>query len=490
MKASNPRCQPRPFGEARKCDLAGASPRAAARLYFRGAAWRSVGSLDDSFLGSHLMSSVAEKGAGAARLQVDGKDFDLPVVVGTEKERGLDVSKLLSTSGCMTLDEGYANTGATTSSITFLDGDRGILRYRGYGIEDLAGKCDFLEVAHLLIYGELPNEEQLAKFRGTILRHTMLHEDLRKFYGGFPRDAHPMAILSAAVSALSTFYQDSLDPADPRQVEISIHRLLAKLPTIAAYSYKKSIGQPFVYPQNDLTYCANFLQMMFAVPCEPYEVDPDAVAALNLLLIVHADHEQNCSTSTVRMVGSSNANLFASISAGICALWGPLHGGANEAVVLMLEKILADGGDVKKSVEMAKDKRSNFRLMGFGHRVYKNFDPRCVIIKKACDKLLAKMSIRDPLFDIAQELEQVALSDEYFIERKLYPNVDFYSGVIYRALGIPVGMFTVLFAMGRLPGWIAHWVEMHQNPQKRICRPRQVYTGATHRPLVPLRDRK
>jgi len=298
-----------------------------------------------------------------------------------------------------------------------------------------------------------------------------------------------MAILSGAVSALSTFYQDSLDPSDPRQVEISIHRLLAKLPTIAAYSHKKSIGQPFVYPQNDLTYCANFLQMMFAVPCEPYEVDPDAVAALNLLLIVHADHEQNCSTSTVRMVGSSNANLFASISAGICALWGPLHGGANEAVVLMLEKIMADGGDVKKSVEMAKDKRSNFRLMGFGHRVYKNFDPRCVIIKKACDKVLSKLKIRDPLFDVAQQLEDVALSDPYFIERKLYPNVDFYSGVIYRALNIPVQMFTVLFAMGRLPGWIAHWVEMHASPTKRINRPRQIYTGPTERKFVPIEKR-
>jgi citrate synthase len=312
---------------------------------------------------------------------------------------------------------------------------------------------------------------------------------MRKFFGGFPRDAHPMAILSAAVSALSTFYQDSLDPGDPRQVEVSIHRLLAKLPTIAAYSYKKSVGQPFVYPQNDLSYTANFLQMMFAVPCDPFEVDADAIAALNLLLIVHADHEQNCSTSTVRMVGSSNANLFASISAGICALWGPLHGGANEAVVQMLDKILADGGDVKKSVAMAKDKKSNFRLMGFGHRVYKNFDPRCTIIKQACDKLLAKMKIRDPLFDVAQQLEQVALSDEYFIERKLYPNVDFYSGVIYRALGIPVGMFTVLFAMGRLPGWIAHWVEMHQNPQKRICRPRQIYIGPEHRQFKPLAER-
>jgi citrate synthase len=438
------------------------------------------------------MSSVVEKPsaqAQAARLTLDGKNLELPLVVGTENERGLDVSKLLAAGGCVTLDEGYANTGSTTSSITFLDGDRGILRYRGYAIEDLAANCDFLEVAHLLIYGELPTERQLQTFRGTILRHTMLHEEMRKFYGGFPRDAHPMAILSAATSALSTFYQDSLDPADPRQVEISIHRLLAKLPTIAAYSYKKSVGQPFVYPQNDLSYTANFLQMMFAVPCEPYEVDPDAVAALNLLLIVHADHEQNCSTSTVRMVGSSNANLFASISAGICALWGPLHGGANEACVLMLERILAEGGDVNKFVNMAKDKKSNFRLMGFGHRVYKNFDPRCTLIRQACVKLLSKMEIRDPLFDVARELEQVALHDEYFIERKLYPNVDFYSGVIYRALGIPVQMFTVLFAMGRLPGWIAHWVEMHQNPQKRICRPRQIYVGPKHRPLIPLAER-
>jgi citrate synthase len=438
------------------------------------------------------MSSVLEKkpASHVARLDLGGKTFEMPVVTGTEHERGVDISKLLAATGCTTLDEGYANTGSTQSSVTFLDGDRGILRYRGYPIEQLAAKCDFLEVAHLLIYGELPNEERLAEFRSSILRHTMLHEDMRKFFGGFPRDAHPMAILSAAVSALSTFYQDSLDPADPRQVEVSIHRLLAKLPTIAAYSYKKSAGQPFVYPQNDLTYTANFLQMMFAVPCEPYEVDHEAVAALNLLLIVHGDHEQNCSTSTVRMVGSSNANLFASISAGICALWGPLHGGANEAVVAMLEKIIADGGDVKKSVNLAKDKSSNFRLMGFGHRVYKNFDPRCTIIKNACDKLLARMKIRDPLFDVAQELEQVALNDPYFIERKLYPNVDFYSGVIYRALGIPMQMFTVLFAMGRLPGWIAHWVEMHHNPQKRICRPRQIYVGPTERAVLPVSERK
>ncbi|MEX2174536.1 MAG: citrate synthase [Pirellulaceae bacterium] len=438
------------------------------------------------------MSTALENKSAAevARLQLAGKEYELPVVVGSEDERGLDISKLLATSGCVTLDEGYANTGSTSSSITFLDGERGILRYRGYPIEQLAGKCDFLEVAHLLIYGSLPNAEELATFRSSILRHTMLHEEMREFYGGFPRDAHAMAILSAAVSALSTFYQDSLDPADPRQVEVSIHRLLAKLPTIAAYSYKKSVGQPFVYPQNDLSYTANFLQMMFAVPCEPYEVDPEAVAALNLLLIVHGDHEQNCSTSTVRMVGSSNANLFASISAGICALWGPLHGGANEACVLMLERILAEGGDVKKFVNLAKDKSSNFRLMGFGHRVYKNFDPRCTIIKTACDRLLARMKIRDPLFDIAQELEEVALNDPYFIERKLYPNVDFYSGVIYRALGIPVQMFTVLFAMGRLPGWIAHWVEMHHNPQKRICRPRQIYVGPTERSFVPVNERK
>ncbi len=306
----------------------------------------------------------------------------------------------------------------------------------------------------------------------------MLHEEMKSFYDGFPRDAHPMAILSSVVGALSTFYQDSLDPRDPRQVEISVHRLMAKLPTIAAYSFKKSIGQPFMYPRNDLDYCSNFLQMMFGVPCEPYPIDPDFVEALNLLLIVHADHEQNCSTSTVRMVGSSDANLFASISAGICALWGPLHGGANQASVEMLEHIRADGGNVKKYIELAKQKDSHFRLMGFGHRVYKNYDPRAAIVKRTCDKLLAKHHIRDPIFDIAKELEQAALHDEYFIERKLYPNVDFYSGVIYRAMGIPINMFTVLFAIGRLPGWIAHWMEMHHNPGKKICRPRQVYTGA------------
>ncbi|MCY3005537.1 MAG: citrate synthase [Planctomycetota bacterium] len=404
----------------------------------------------------------------------------MPIHVGTENDRAIDISKLLKETGHITLDEGYANTGATTSAITYLDGDRGILRYRGYPIEQLAEQCDFLETSYLLIYGELPTPEQLEKFRTNISHHTMLHEDMRSFYNGFPRDAHPMAILSSVVSALSTFYQDSLDPHDPEEVEISIHRLIAKLPTIAAYSYKKSFGQPFIYPHNSLNYCENFLHMMFSVPSEKYVADPDFVKALNLLLIVHADHEQNCSTSTVRMVGSSDANLFASISAGICALWGPLHGGANEACVNMLKQIADDGGNVKKYVDMAKDKTSNFRLMGFGHRVYKNYDPRAKIIKAASDMLLKKLNLSDPLFEVAQELEAVALRDPYFVERKLYPNVDFYSGVIYRAMGIPVQMFTVLFAMGRLPGWIAHWVEMQRSPNTRIGRPRQVYTG----PLV------
>lgn len=424
-----------------------------------------------------------------AKLSVGGKELTLPVLVGTENDRAIDISKLLKDSGHITLDEGYANTGATTSSITYLDGDRGILRYRGYPIEELAQHCDFLETSYLLIYGELPTISQLEHFKDSIRRHTMLHEDMRSFYNGFPRDAHPMAILSSVVGALSTFYQDSLDPHDSDEVEISIHRLLAKLPTIAAYSYKKAFGQPFIYPNNNLDYCENFLSMMFALPSESYEPDPDFVRALNLLLIVHADHEQNCSTSTVRMVGSSNANLFACISAGICALWGPLHGGANEACVNMLRQIADDGGNVKKYVDMAKDKSSNFRLMGFGHRVYKNYDPRAKIIKAACDILLKKLNLKDPLFDVAQELEAVALQDPYFVERKLYPNVDFYSGVIYRAMGIPVQMFTVLFAMGRLPGWIAHWVEMQNSPNTRIGRPRQVYTGPAIREIVPISQR-
>jgi citrate synthase len=424
-----------------------------------------------------------------AKLILDGKTYEFPTIVGTENEHAFEISNLLKQSGYITLDPGYGNTAETTSSVTYLDGDKGILRYRGYPIEQIAENCDFIETCYLLIHGELPTEEQIIEFRDDVRKHTMIHEDMRSFYNGFPRDAHPMAILSSVVGALSTFYQDSLDPHDPAEVEISVHRLLAKLPTIAAYAYKKSFGQPFVYPKNNLSYCENFLHMMFAVPSQDYVADPDFVKALNLLLIVHADHEQNCSTSTVRLVGSSNANLFASISAGICALWGPRHGGANEACVNMLQQIADDGGDVKKYVDLAKDKTSNFRLMGFGHRVYKNYDPRAKIIKAACDKLLAKRHLNDPLFDVAQQLEEVALKDSYFVDRKLYPNVDFYSGVIYRAMGIPVQMFTVLFAIGRLPGWIAHWMEMHQM-DSRIGRPRQVYTGATKRDWIPIDKRK
>ncbi len=438
------------------------------------------------------MSSTANmelQTTDTARVQIGDQELELPVVEGTEGERAIDISDLRKQSGLITLDEGYVNTGSTHSAITFLDGEKGILRYRGYPIEQLAAECDFVDVAYLLIYGELPNAEQGEDFRAGIRDHTMIHEDMRSFYNGFPRDAHPMAILSSVVGALSTFYQDSMDVHDPAQVEISIDRLIAKLPTIAAYSYKKYMGQPFMYPNNDLDYCENFLHMMFATPARDYLVDPDFAEALHLLLIVHADHEQNCSTSTVRMVGSSHANLFASISAGIGALWGALHGGANEACVNMLGEIAADGGNVQKYVSMAKDKKDGFRLMGFGHRVYKNRDPRATIIRASCDKLLAKLNLNDPLFEVAQELEKVALEDDYFIEKQLYPNVDFYSGVIYRAMGIPIQMFTVLFAIGRLPGWIAHWREMHSNPNNRINRPRQIYTGYTERDFVPLEKR-
>ena len=424
-----------------------------------------------------------------ASLKCGEHNLELPVLEGSEGETALDISRLRKDTGLICLDEGYVNTGSTRSDVTFLNGEQGILRYRGYSIEELASKCDFVEVCYLLIYGELPSVQELNDFRGSIRNHTMLHEDMRMFYDGFPRDAHPMATLSSVVGAMSTFYQDALDPMNPDDVEICIHRLIAKLPTIAAYSHKKSLGQPFVYPDNDLSYCENYLRMMFSIPCEPYVQDEDFVKALNMLLIVHADHEQNCSTSTVRMVGSSNANLFASISAGICALWGPLHGGANEAVVNMLEQIRDDNGDVDKYVAMAKDKTDGFRLMGFGHRVYKNFDPRARIIKSASDTLLEKLDIDDPLFEIAQKLEKVALEDEYFVKRKLYPNVDFYSGVIYRAIGIPRSMFTVMFAIGRLPGWIAHWKEMHASDNKRICRPRQIYTGSNERKFVSLEDR-
>jgi citrate synthase len=424
-----------------------------------------------------------------AELRIGEQVLELPIERATQGQSAVDVGALLKSAHFTTLDYGYANTAPTRSSITFLDGDAGILRYRGYPIDQLAERSTFLETAYLLIYGELPTADQLAEWTSTVTRHTLLHEELKRFFDGFPKDAHPMGILASAVSALSTFYQDSQDPLDPHDVEMSTVRLLAKMPTIAAFAHKKSIGQPFIYPENALDYEANFLKMMFAVPSEPYVIDPDAVDALRVLLILHADHEQNCSTSTVRMVGSSHANLYASISAGISALWGPLHGGANQEVLEMLEAIAADGGNVGKFVDRAKDKSDPFRLMGFGHRVYKNYDPRAQIIKQSADTMLAKLHVDDELFRIARELEEIALHDQYFIDHKLYPNVDFYSGLIYRALGFPTEMFTVLFAIGRLPGWIAQWREMMQDPGSRIGRPRQLYVGATERPYVPLEDR-
>ncbi|MBI5185435.1 MAG: citrate synthase [Nitrospinae bacterium] len=425
-----------------------------------------------------------------AKLEFGGKTVELPVVAGSEGEKALDISKLRASTGLITLDPGYMNTGACKSAITFLDGEKGILRYRGYPIEQLAEKSTFLEIAYLLIFGDLPAKGEFEEFKENITHHSMVHEDMRRFYDGFPKDAHPMAILSSAVSALSTFYQDTHNPKDEAAVRMSIYRLIAKLPTIAAYAYKKSIGQPFVYPDNSADYCSNFLNMMFSVPCEKYSVDPTQAKALDLLLILHADHEQNCSTSTVRIVGSSMANLFASAASGIAALWGPLHGGANQAVIEMLQMIQQDGGDIKKYIAKAKDKASGFRLSGFGHRVYKNFDPRARIIKKACDEVLAKMGKRTPLLDIAKEIEEAALKDDYFVERKLYPNVDFYSGIIYSAIGIPVNMFTGMFAIGRLPGWIAQWCEMMKDPDLKIGRPRQVYTGANERQYVSLEKRK
>ncbi len=421
-----------------------------------------------------------------AQLQIGEKVLDLPIEEGTQGQPAVNIAGLLKNAGVTTLDYGYANTAPTRSAITFLDGEAGILRYRGYPIEQLAERSTFLETAYLLIYGELPNEDQLAAWTTLITKHTLLHEDFRRIFDGFPKDAHPMATLAAGVSALSTFYQGTEDPHDPDDVEISTIRLVAKLPTLAAFAYKKSIGQPFVYPENSLDYETNFLRMMFAVPTEPYVVDPDASQALRVLLILHADHEQNCSTSTVRLAGSSLANMYVSISAGIAALWGSLHGGANQEVLAMLEAIAADGGDVARTVDRAKDKNDPFRLMGFGHRVYKNYDPRAQIIKRSADTILAKMGSDDHLLRIARELEDVALHDPYFIDHKLYPNVDFYSGLIYRALGIPVAMFTVLFAMGRLPGWIAHWREMMLDPESRIGRPRQLYTGSPERPYVAL----
>jgi len=425
--------------------------------------------------------------ANTAELTVDGKSYEFPVFEGTEHEKAFDISNLRDQTGYVTLDRGYKNTGATKSAITFLDGEQGILQYRGYSIEELAAKASFLEVAYLLIYGELPNKEQYSTFENSIRRHTLVNEDMRKIFDGFPVNAHPMSVLSSLVSAMSAFYPDSQDEkANPDQ---HIIRLLAKLPTIATWSYKRSLGHPTNYPKNNLDYISNFLNMMFALPVEEYKIDPVVVEALNVLLILHADHEQNCSTSTVRLVGSSQANLYSSISAGISALWGPLHGGANQEVIEMLEAIKADGGDVSKYVDMAKNaKTTGFRLFGFGHRVYKNFDPRARIIKKAADDVLGKLGVNDPILEIAKGLEEAALNDEYFIQRKLYPNVDFYSGIIYRALGIPTNMFTVMFAIGRLPGWIAQWKEMREQKEP-IGRPRQIYTGATLREFVRIENR-
>jgi citrate synthase len=416
-----------------------------------------------------------------AKLILEGKEYELPVTVGSEGEVGIEISKLRDKTGAVTLDDGYGNTGSCKSAITFIDGDKGILRYRGYPIEELE-QARFTEVAYLLIYGHLPNKQELTAWRDKLTRHSLIHEDMKKFFEGFSPNAHPMAILSAMVASFSTYYSEADD------VDLNIVRLLAKAKTVAAFSYKKSIGQPFMYPINDLSYTENFLHMMFAVPAEPFKVSPTLDRALNLLLILHADHEQNCSTSTVRMVGSSGANIFASMSSGICALWGPLHGGANQAVIEMLEHIQKDGGNYKKYIDMAKDKTSGFRLMGFGHRVYKNFDPRSRILKRVADDVLAELGINDPMLEIAMGLEEIALKDPYFVERKLYPNVDFYSGILYRAMGIPTDMFTVMFALGRLPGWIAHWKEM-RDQGTRINRPRQIYTGATERAYVPV-DRR
>lgn len=424
-----------------------------------------------------------------AELIIDGKSYTLPLVVGSENEVAIDIGELMEKTGAITLDFGYKNTGATKSAITFLDGDKGILRYRGYSIEELAEKSNFLEVAYLLIFGELPTQQQYDKFSYDIKTHTLVHEDIKKILDGFPSTAHPMGVLASLFCSQTAFYPESLDPNRPTDgVYLSIVRSLAKMPTFAAWAYKNAVGHPVNYPDNKLDYCARFLKMMFSLPAQEFEVDPVIADALDKLLILHADHEQNCSTSTVRIVGSSKASIYSSISAGVNALWGPLHGGANQEVIIMLENIRKDGGDTDKWINKAKDKNSGFRLMGFGHRVYKNFDPRAKIIKKAADDVLKKLGVNDPVLEIAQKLEEAALKDSYFIERKLYPNVDFYSGIIYRALGIPVEMFTVMFAMGRLPGWIAQWKEMRENKEP-IGRPRQIYTGATLRSYKPVGER-
>ena len=434
-----------------------------------------------------MTSQTASPVQAGATLTFEGQSVTLPVLRGTEGETAIDIEKLRAQTGLITMDPGYGNTGSCKSAITFIDGEKGILRYRGYDIADLAENSNFLEVSWLLLHGELPTRAELESFTGEISRHTLLHENFRRFFEALPKDAHPMPVCAAAVAALATFYKEP--GMDERMLKDTAVRLIAKMPTIASYSYKQSIGQPFMYPSNRLDYSSNFLQLMFATPAEDYEPDPLYARTLDLLFILHADHEQNCSTSTVRMVGSSQANLFASVSAGISALWGPLHGGANQQVIEMLERIEAEGGDVQKFVDRAKDKKDNSRLMGFGHRVYKNYDPRAAVIKKACTDVLNRLGVKSKQLEIAIQLEELALRDEYFISHKLYPNVDFYSGIIYKALGVPVNMFTVLFAIGRMPGWIAQWLEMRRDPANRIGRPRQVYTGATQRPYVGIARR-
>ena len=424
-----------------------------------------------------------------ARIEIDGKTYEFPTVTGSEGERAIDIGKLRDQTGLITLDPGYKNTGSCKSAITFIDGEQGILRYRGYPIEELAEKSNFLEVAYLLIQGELPTAEQYRVWANDIRYHTMLHEDLKRFFSAFPKDAHPMGVCSAVISALSTFYPEDLDPLDAKQVAVSIRRLIAKFPTIAAYANKHSIGHPFMYPDNKLGYVENFLRMMFGTPCEEFVVDPVVAHAIDVLLILHADHEQNCSTSTVRLAGSSHANLFASMSAGIAALWGPRHGGANQEVIEMLEEIDGEGLSASQFVERAKSKDDTSRLMGFGHRVYRNYDPRASVIKKVASDVLQKLGVNSKLLEIAMDLERIALEDDYFIRRRLYPNVDFYSGVIFKALGIPVRGFTAMFAMGRLPGWIAHWLELLADGQA-IGRPRQIYVGATTRPWTPISARR
>ncbi len=422
-----------------------------------------------------------------ATLTIEGTEYEFPVVAGSEGEKAVDISELRARTGYITLDNGYANTGATTSGITFLDGEQGVLRYRGIPIEQLAENSTFVETSYLLIYGELPTKKELENFSQLLTYHSMIHEDMKHFFDGYPATAHPMAILSAMVCSLSAYYPESLNVFE--NMEVQATRLLSKLRTIAAFSYRKSIGRPMMYPLNHLSYCANFLQMMFAMPTESYDADPDMVRALNILLILHGDHEQNCSTSTVRLVGSSQANLFASISAGICALWGPLHGGANQAVVEMLREIHEAGISCEDYLSQVKDKKANIRLMGFGHRVYKNYDPRAVVLKDMAELILKKRGIEDPLLDLAVQMEETALSDPYFVERNLYPNVDFYSGILYKAMDIPINMFPVMFAIGRLPGWIAQWKEMMEDPGRRIGRPRQIYTGPLQRAYVPLEER-